>query len=336
MGKIVNPHDKFFKEVYSDKERAVDFLESFLPEEVAVRLNLDSIEIRKDSFIDEELRESFSDILYEVELAGSCGYIYILFEHKSYPDRYTALQLLKYMVRIWELHLRQSANPELPLIIPLVLYQGVGAWKCGDRLRDLLSTNDAALLAYTPDYRFLLFDLSVIPDEQIRTGVIGKVMVMALKYAMRDELPEKLFEILGLLATVIDTQKGLQCLEALFRYLVQATDKLGREDFKQALARMPEGDAIMSTLAEQWFQEGLEKGIEKGIEKGVLDGRVSEAHEVIIELLEERFGPIPPALRGRLAQIRSHELLRTLRRRLSSCRGIEDFERMAEDALSKN
>lgn len=330
MGKIVNPHDKFFKEVYSDKERAIDFLRGFLPEEVAGRLNLGSIEIRKVSFIDEEMRESFSDILYEVEFAGSFGYIYILFEYKSYPDRYTALQLLKYMVRIWELHLRQSAKPELPLIVPLVLYQGIGAWRCGNRLRDLLSTNDEALLTYTPDYRFLLFDLSVISDEQIRTRVIGKVMMMALKYAMRDELPSKLFEILELLATVVDKQKGLQCLEALFRYLVQATDKLTKEDFKQALARMPEGDAIMSTLAEQWFQEGLEKGIKKG----PLDGRMSEAHDTIIELIEERFGPVPPGLHRILTQVRSYDLLRKLRRQLRNCREIGDFEQLVADTLS--
>ena len=106
--KIVNPHDKFFKDVLSNKETAVDFLANFLPADVLQLLNLGTAEIRKDSFVDEELKEFFSDLLYEVKLAGRTGYIYILFEHKSFPDRFTSFQILKYMVRIWELHrLRQ-------------------------------------------------------------------------------------------------------------------------------------------------------------------------------------------------------------------------------------
>jgi hypothetical protein len=154
----------------------------------------------------------------------------------------------------------------------------------------------------------------------------------------------------------------LQCLEVLFRYLVQATDKVSKEDFKRALERMPEGGAVMSTLAEQWFQEGLEKGIkkgleeglekglerglekglekglerglEKGIKQGLLDGRVSEAHDTIIELIEERFGPVPPGLHRKLSQVRSHELLRTLRRQLRNCRELGDFEQLVANALS--
>ena len=67
--KVTNPHDKFFKEVFSQKKTAVNFLAHHLPSDVLEALNLETIEIRKDSFIDEELRESFSDLLYEVKLA---------------------------------------------------------------------------------------------------------------------------------------------------------------------------------------------------------------------------------------------------------------------------
>jgi hypothetical protein len=32
------------------------------------------------------------------------------------------------------------------------------------------------------------------------------------------------------------------------------------------------GGAIMPTLAEQWFQEGMEKGIKKGLKEGLIQG----------------------------------------------------------------
>jgi predicted transposase YdaD len=43
--KVVNPHDKFFKDVFSKKETAVDFLANFLPEDVLQLLDLGTAEI---------------------------------------------------------------------------------------------------------------------------------------------------------------------------------------------------------------------------------------------------------------------------------------------------
>lgn len=337
MHKVSNPHDKFFKEVFSRKETAMDFLSNHLPMEVLRALNLDAIEIRKDSFIDEELRESFSDLLYEVKLAGSRAYVYVLFEHKSFPDPLTAFQLLKYMLRIWALHLRQSDNKKLPLILPLVLYQGVGTWDVGNRLKDLMASEQEALFTYAPDFQFVLYDLSQQSDEQIKGDVIARAMLLAMKYVFSDELPEKLPDILALLTQLADEQKGLKCMEILFRYLVQATDKLSREDFDKAVSSLPEGDATMSTLAEQWFQEGMEKGLREGEKKGLMEGakqgRIVEACEVIVELIEAQYGAPSQRLIEKLHQIRTHETLRMLRRQMKDCRSLAEFERLVEKVL---
>ncbi len=271
--KITNPHDKFFKEVFSEKKTAADFLANYLPADILQILDLETMEIRKDSFVDEELREFFSDLLYEVKLAGSRAFIYILFEHKNFPDRYTAFQLLKYIIRIWELHLQQSTKRDLPAILPLVLYQGTGAWDVGHRFKDLLDLDQQALHPYVPDFQFIVYDLSEYSDEQIKGGVLARVMLLTMKYALKDELPQKLPGILDLLRDLAEKDKGLKYLEVLFRYLVQGTDKLSRDDFKRAISGMPEGETIMPTLAEQWFQEGEKKGLLEGEKRGLLEGR---------------------------------------------------------------
>ena len=48
--------------------------------------------------------------------------VYILFEHKSYADRLTSFQLLRYLVRIWERMLRQGEPlaPVIPLVLSLI------------------------------------------------------------------------------------------------------------------------------------------------------------------------------------------------------------------------
>jgi predicted transposase/invertase (TIGR01784 family) len=319
--KVVIPHDKFFKDVFSKKETAVDFLSNMLPADVLELLDLGTAEIRKDSFVDDELKEFFSDLLYEVKLAGRTGYIYVLFEHKSFPDRFTSLQMLKYMIQIWELHRQQSTKRDLPVILPLVLYQGISTWDEGDRFSRLLDSGQEALFPYVPDFKLILIDLSRYSDEQIKGGVVARVLLLTMKYALRDELPEKLLEMLKLLNDLADKKKGLECLELLFRYLVQATDKLSKEDFQKALSAIPEKGDSMPTLAEQWMEEGEVKG------------RLSEARDVIIELLEEQFGTVPSSLSEKLSQIGTYEVLRLLRRQVKASSSLSEFENLVQKAL---
>ena len=124
MDEIVNPHDKLFRETWSDLATAKSFLRDYLPKEVLAHIALDTLEICKDSFVEKDLKEFYFDLLYKVELAGACSYIYILFEHKSYQDKRAPLQLLEYMLKIWRLFLKQNSAERLPIVIPLVLYHG--------------------------------------------------------------------------------------------------------------------------------------------------------------------------------------------------------------------
>ena len=83
------------------------------------------------SFVDEDLRSSQSDKLFEVKLKdGQPGYVYALLEHKSYPDSGTALQVLTYKVRILEKYAQGRAGRlrALPTVVPLVFYHGAHPW----------------------------------------------------------------------------------------------------------------------------------------------------------------------------------------------------------------
>ncbi|WP_459917811.1 Rpn family recombination-promoting nuclease/putative transposase [Desulfocicer niacini] len=44
----------------------------------------------------------------KINLSGSPSYVYVLFEYKSYYDKYVHLQRLEYMVKIWRLFLKQQ------------------------------------------------------------------------------------------------------------------------------------------------------------------------------------------------------------------------------------
>ncbi len=52
--KVTNPHDKLFREIWSDPANVRNFLQHYLPADVLNIADLESLEICKDSFVEKE------------------------------------------------------------------------------------------------------------------------------------------------------------------------------------------------------------------------------------------------------------------------------------------
>jgi predicted transposase YdaD len=91
------PHDKFVRTVWAVMRAARSLAPGYLDENVVECLLLDTLELRQGAFVDEELKSHHTDLLYSCRLKDSDEevFIYILLEHKSYPDSWIALQLLR-------------------------------------------------------------------------------------------------------------------------------------------------------------------------------------------------------------------------------------------------
>jgi predicted transposase/invertase (TIGR01784 family) len=153
---LFNPHDKFFKESFSRKDIAQSFLQEYLPSDLCNQFNFKSLEIIKDTYIDKELTEHFSDIVYRIKILGKSTFIYLLFEHKSYRDNLIGFQLLRNMVKIWEQYLKQHKKSKmLPIIVPMVIYQGRKTWS-GTHLMRRLFYKIKGTSEYIPDFQVLL------------------------------------------------------------------------------------------------------------------------------------------------------------------------------------
>ncbi|MBK9567385.1 MAG: Rpn family recombination-promoting nuclease/putative transposase [Saprospiraceae bacterium] len=61
---VHNIHDKFVRESFSDPGRAIAFLERFLPDEMLKNLNLSSLKVLQESYLNEALKEHFSDLVF--------------------------------------------------------------------------------------------------------------------------------------------------------------------------------------------------------------------------------------------------------------------------------
>lgn len=58
--KVQNPHDKFFKELFSIRENAPDFINGAFPVEIRDRIILESLKLDTRNYTSEKLDEYFS------------------------------------------------------------------------------------------------------------------------------------------------------------------------------------------------------------------------------------------------------------------------------------
>ncbi|AHM55613.1 hypothetical protein EAL2_c03100 [Peptoclostridium acidaminophilum DSM 3953] len=307
--KIQNPHDKFFKETFSNVTVAKDFLNNYLPESIANVIDIHTLEVQKDSFINEELQEVFSDMLFKVNINKQEGYIYFLFEHKSYSSKNISFQLLKYMIEIWESKIKKERSDELPMIIPLVIYHGKESWNIKTTLGEMITgykdlPND--IKKYIPNYEYLIYDISRYTDEEIK----GEAQLRILLSIFRDiftkdnkGLLESIYRAAEYLQALDDRQTGIEYFETFMRYVLNAGKNLTKEDVDDIIDKIemiyPQGSEVVMSLAEMFRQEGLLLGIQQG--------RKEERRETLtktaLKLLIKKFGTIPEELKLAISRL---------------------------------
>jgi predicted transposase/invertase (TIGR01784 family) len=216
MSDLHNPHDKFFKETFTRLEVARDFFANYLPESVTAVLDLDSLNLQSGSFIDPDLQEQFADLLYHVTLHDdSEAYLYLLLEHKSYPDTQTPFQLLRYLVRIWERDNREGVG--LRPIVPIVVYHGRERWRVATDFGEMF-VGAEALRPYWPSFHYHLQDLSALSDEEVRGQVHLQIALLVMKYIFDPALRGRLGEILTLFTELAEAQTALEYLRTVLYY----------------------------------------------------------------------------------------------------------------------
>lgn len=62
-----SPHDAVFRQMLTQKAVARDFLQIHLPGHFLQICNLDSLKLESGSFVEENLRNRYADILYSLE-----------------------------------------------------------------------------------------------------------------------------------------------------------------------------------------------------------------------------------------------------------------------------
>lgn len=258
--KLSNPHDRFFKKSFEDLNLVKNFISNYLPKKLVDLVDLDSLEPEKGDFISNALKESFTDMLFKVKLDRQDAYLCFLFEHKStvYPN--ISLQLLKYMLSIWEKADNETTG-KLPVVIPLLVYHGRYPWNAGLKLSDLFLQLPDSVQEYLPDYKYVLFDLSKFSEEDIKGSIKNRLFLEVLRNIFKDGFTERVIRILELINELGKQEGAVDYIKTVFLYMLDASDDLTADKLVKADReyRFGKEDLIMSA-GEQLREEGRQEG----------------------------------------------------------------------------
>jgi predicted transposase/invertase (TIGR01784 family) len=283
-------HDNFIRTILADKNVAIDYFRNYLPAFISQQLDFETLTQLPDTYLSEELQKTMSDILYTCKKKNAPGQLKVclLIEHKSYPDKYTPVQIGGYIFSALQ---KQVANKEpLSMVIPVLLYHGQGKWKY-QTLADLFENLTEEWKQFLPDFSYIYNNLGEIPDEKVEAleNKFLAASLLVLKHSFEKEWLAN--NSLKMLVLMESASQGLQ--KSFIVYL------FGRNQLKEAaISKLFESlsgktkNTIMSTLdifIEKGRKEGRKQGIEQGIEKGLVpgieQGEERKSYEVVKNLL---------------------------------------------------
>ena len=344
MEKIQGPHDKIFKRVMSDRENVTSLLGNILPEAVRKHLVLEEIFYEKDSFVPGHLSEYYADLLTSVPVRGGgiSAKIYFLFEHKSFGGHNTPIQMLRYMLEIWDKYDRdiREAGDKLPMIIPVIIAHARDGWEY-KKLSDFIEFPSEDFKAYVPDFDFVLYDaITENPDDYEFIETL-KALLLVWRHYYRPDFIEHLVRVFRFIYKTFPEVKFKDFVITLMEYLSAVR---GEEEYidieKAAKAEFQGGDQLMGTIAEMFMRKGEERaqkrfmqekpqwvqeGRQEGREEGRQEGKIEATQETLLEVATEQYGPLPSVVSERIKAIRSLENLRALTRKAIKTESLEEF-----------
>ena len=300
---ISNVHDKYFKQTFANKDNMKHLIINSVPEEVVKHIDIDNIEIDNTNMVDDEYKESYSDILVRTTIHGSHNcYIYFLYDHKSYRDKFTQFQLLKYMIKIWDKEISNFTRSNKPLsennlslIIPVIFYHGKDSW---NYKTDFSIYFDERVfnkyISYIPSFDAELYNLLNVDDKSIKGSTPFIMSILLFKYIFRN-LKEHIKDIFDYLELSDNLDYNTRIiLKTLILYILSSTDDLTPEYLISEIEDKTLKEVIMS-VKEQIEKKAREEGRQEGRQEGERVKAIDTAKEmksdgVSIEIISKYTG----------------------------------------------
>ena len=264
-----NPHDDFFKVAFSRQDVVVDYITQFMGQELVNNIDFQSLTISNNSYITSALEEYFADVVWDCNYGVSKTPIKVtfLFEHKSYVPKYPHLQLMRYMLEIWDNNNKNKLA--LTPIVPIIIYHNADKkrkWKY-KAFSEYFKTLDASLLPYIPSFEYQLTDLNNLTREQWNMLKAG--LSLYSNYGHSQEFVLQNMDMIFVKASENEKNKQIETfLAAQIKYALNINE-ISDENTNKINSKIKSDVIDYDYLKQEAKKIGFQIGIEQGREEGV-------------------------------------------------------------------
>jgi predicted transposase YdaD len=304
-------HDKLFRGSLDVPQVSRELLETYLPEAIRTIIDLDTIVDTQKSFIEEDLKESITDVLFKakikkecinpihsssrgrkkieapeeaisqegakesLELGGDEIFIYVIIEHQSTPERFMALRIHKYIINIWkDVQKNHPFTDTLPIVYPIVFYTGDRGYNYPTTLWELSDYPEIAKNIFIKG--FGLTNLQKIPDEIILKKKWTGLLELFMKHIKTDNMLELWRTAVQLFPAVLSNPNGRSYILQFFHYCLT---RFSEDDMievtsiiKEAIGK--EEEVLMKSYAQTLYEKGWQAAkqeFEKEVRQEVIE-----------------------------------------------------------------
>ena len=274
------------------------FFQGHLPPAILACCDFDwpTLKLLPSSFVQQDLKQTHSDLLFSVKAGGRELLFYVLVEHQTSVDPLMPLRLFGYILEILRAHEKQHGLP-LPVVLPLLIHQGPERWTVAaqfNEMFDLPADLAPHLLRYVPSFEHVIFDLTQHDPAQEESHLQLRVALQLMKLAREMRLQDFLHWLDRQECRVSEEfPKGF--IEMCLLYAVYADTSL---DLRQVAATL----SPQSKLRDQTMSF-----VDKMKMEGRVEGRVEGLWIGKIQILEE-FLDLPVSSGGGLEALNLEEL----------------------------
>jgi hypothetical protein len=274
------------------------FVRDFVPAAMAVGLDFTRMERVNAKFHGRGGRRREGDVIWRVPTEyGGDIYLYLMLEFQSQIDWWMPVRIQVYAGLLWQQIIDEKklkAGDRLPLVLPVVLYNGDKAWNSPTGTMELVALPpDSPLWHWQPGIRYHLVDERALPGSELERRDSLVALLFRLEAGPGPE------DFLGLVDEIIGwfrQHPDYETLKQLFTEIVgyALSEQAG---FANEQTALPAKDLLeIRDMVPERFKRWAD------------EVRAKALADVLSRQLRRRFGELPPSCTERIYSASDDEL----------------------------
>jgi hypothetical protein len=269
----------------------------FVPEPWVEGLDFSTLDRVNATYVDPHLEKKEGDMVWKLRRKdGEPVYVYLLIEFQSRSDRFMAVRLMCYISLLY-LDLidrgELASGKRLPLVIPLVVYNGDRRWRAPLELAELIELTEPAAEAYVPRLRYRVIDQGAyaLKDLERREGLAS-----VLFWLERNRNQGLVHRVADRLKRLLGRPEDASLRRAFAGWIDLVLPGMGLGKIPETVS-LEEFGNMFEKRVQEWSREARREGEKKGEAK------------LLLRQLERKFGPLDADTRARVRKAESDRLL---------------------------